>query len=79
MHRVTITSETAVSVGASTPVLISIEGGSCRLYTGGVPEDASVGHSVGAGYQIIVPAGVDVYATAANGGSASAIVGPFGV
>lgn len=79
MQRIHIDVSTALSVGATTPVMVSIEGGRCRLYMGSVPEDAMAGHSVTAGYQVIVPAGLDVYATASQGASVSAVVGPFGV
>lgn len=69
----------ALTEAAPVAVMISIEGGGCRLYTNGVPSDLYAGHLVGSGYQIIVPAGVNIYAARFDGEAAAAIVGPMGV
>ncbi len=79
MQRVQINGNTAISLGASTPVMISIEGGGCRLYTGAAPSDQLAGHLVSGGYQIVIPAGLSVYASAVDGAAVAAVVGPFGV
>lgn len=78
MQRIQIATGTPLSQGAATAVMVSIEGGSCRLYMGAAPADARAGHLVSGGYQIIIPAGVDVFATAESGASTAAVVGPFG-
>lgn len=48
-------------------MMVSIEGGSRRLYMGAVPANAQAGHLVSGWYQVIVPNGVDVFATAEPG------------
>lgn len=65
MKRIEIGHGTPLITGASVDTLMTIEGGDCRLYTGSVPNDADIGHLVGDRYQLIVPAGVNVYATTA--------------
>lgn len=78
MQRIKIETGTAISSGAATAVLVSIEGGNCRLYTGSVPSNALAGHAVSGGYQIVIPAGVSVYATASAASEVHAVVGEFG-
>lgn len=78
MERITIGKGTAISQAKTKAAMISIEGGSCRLYMGAVPANAQAGHLVSGGYQVIVPHGVDVFATAEPGAAVAAVVGPFG-
>lgn len=67
---------TSIPIGAvDTLVVIS---GSARLCTGPASTTTNLGFDVGDGYQIIVPAGVQMHGVAV-GGPAIAIAGPFGV
>lgn len=50
MQRIQLSTGTPVSIAATTPVLISIEGGGCRLYMGEVPADAMAGHLASGGF-----------------------------
>lgn len=79
MRRVQITTATAIISASTVDQLVSIDGGSCYLYTGTMPADATAGHYVSGGYQLVVPAGVDLFATVEPGGKAAAVVGDFGV
>lgn len=79
MQRIQIATATAVITSSTVDQLVSIIGGGCLLYTGSVPADPAAGHSVAGGYQLVVPAGVNLYATAEAGSSVAAIVGDFGV
>lgn len=77
MERIEVLEGTAIISASTAPMMLSIEGSPCRLYMGEVPADLTAGHSVEGGYQLIVPAGVDVFGTTAYGGT-FAVVGPFG-
>ncbi|AZS56786.1 hypothetical protein C5E18_11950 [Pectobacterium parmentieri] len=78
MQRIKIEGSTALISSSTTPMMLSINGDACRLYMGEMPADETAGHLVSGGYQIIIPAGLSVYASAVSG-TAYAVVGPFGV
>lgn len=78
MQRIEVTESTPVIASSTVATMLSVEGSQCRLYMGEAPTDQAAGHLVSAGYQMIVPAGLDVYATSVMGGT-SVVVGPFGV
>lgn len=69
---------TAILSGTAVDTLVVIQGGSARLCTGTASATTDLGFDVGDGYQIIVPAGVDMHGVSV-GGNSVAIVGPFGV
>lgn len=79
MKRIQITTATEIISASTVDQLVSIDGGSCMLYTGAMPTDPTAGHYVSGGYQIVVPAGVNLFATVEPGGKAAAVVGDFGV
>lgn len=69
---------TAILSGTAVDTLVVIQGGAARLCTGSASATTDLGYDVGNGYQIIVPAGVDLYGVS-TGGASVAVAGPFGV
>lgn len=67
---------TSIPIGA-VDTLVVIQG-SARLCTGPASASLDLGFDVGDGYQIIVPAGLQLYGLSVGGG-AVAVAGPFGV
>lgn len=78
MQKIEVTQPTlqAVSVGASTNVLVAVTVGAGVLCIGPA-SPVSDCLPVEAGYQIVVPSGVDVRA-AQSGGSMTIVTAPFG-
>lgn len=68
---------TPIVTGSAVDTLVVITG-SARLCTGPASATTDLGFDVGDGYQIIVPAGVDLHGVSV-GGNGVAITGPFGV
>lgn len=78
MKRIKVSKRTAIISSSKTPTMLSVEGDACRLYMGDIPDNATAGHLVTGGYQIIIPAGINVFATAIAGDT-DIVIGPFGV
>ena len=68
-----------VPSGTTQDQFVSIEGGTCRIYTGSAePTDPLTGHAVSGGYQVIVPSGFQVWARLEDGAEGAAVVSDFG-
>lgn len=80
MQAVTVTSTAWGAVIASSTVDTIVQAkGAVRLCFGpSTGISPAVGIDVDAGYQVIVPAGIDLYAVAVGVASAQLITGPFG-
>lgn len=82
MEKTTITGNawTGVITSATTDRLLAITQGAgvlCFGSTSGITEDEAL--PVGAGYQIVVPQGVNVSAMKTGGASLVVVTAPFGV
>lgn len=80
MNKIIITTPdfTSIVSGSTTDMLVAMTWGAGEFFYGDVTDpDRGTGIPASSGYQIIVPAGIDVGAYVV-GGMASIVVAPFG-